>query len=193
MDRDGLGNRQTPTALGAAALQHDAAVFRPHPNEEPMGPPAAPAVWLVGAFHGTPNRAMRRQVETGIVATGQNGVNGRVSWRAPFRSLFTCRCRGAAAVVNSPPLAAARPGSFPHLWKNLWKSTGFRGPGCQTTANAGVPTGDLGALPEQRPVIQGPGRARSCPNRPVRGHGPRRPGNLGSYGRHDLGRSSRAR
>jgi hypothetical protein len=158
-----------------------------------MGPSAAPAVWLVGAFHGTPNQAMRRQAETGIVATGQNGVNGRVSQRRSLDAFFTRRCRGAAAVVNSPPLAATRPGSFPHLWKSLWKSTGFRGPGCQTTANAGVPTGDFSALPWKRPVIRGLARSVLVPIGLSAGHGLRRPGNLGSYGRHDLGRGSGAR
>lgn len=71
-----------------------------------MGPAAAPAVGLVGAFHGTPNQAMKRRAETGIVTTGQNRVNGPVRREAPFRGLFPSRCRWASAVVNSPPLAA---------------------------------------------------------------------------------------
>jgi len=55
----GRWNREAPTAFGAAPLQHDAAVLRLHSNEEPVGPPAMPTVWLVGAFHGTPDRATR--------------------------------------------------------------------------------------------------------------------------------------
>jgi hypothetical protein len=38
-------------ALGTAALEHDAAILGPHPDEETMCAPSAAAVWLICALH----------------------------------------------------------------------------------------------------------------------------------------------
>ena len=72
--RDG----QTLAALRAAALEHDASIFRMHPNKKPMGAPAVAAIWLIRSLHWTPGRVELHPGETQIVTNAAKPVNVRI-------------------------------------------------------------------------------------------------------------------
>ena len=74
-------NGQPLAALGAAALEHDAAVLGAHPDEKPVRAPASAPIRLKRTFHGTPSlpgHRRRRQAPAGNGQTGSlSGQSGR--------------------------------------------------------------------------------------------------------------------
>ena len=62
-------DRQPLAALGAATLQHDAAVLGPHPHEKPVRPAASAVVGLKRALHRSQFPLGRRKPASGPVQT----------------------------------------------------------------------------------------------------------------------------
>jgi hypothetical protein len=87
------GDSQTLAALGAAALENDAAVLCTHAHPEPVSSTAAAAIWLKRALHWTPGWGDSPAGETWIVTNEQKTCQFE---------LLVCK---HDAVVNSPAFA----------------------------------------------------------------------------------------
>ena len=119
------GHCQAFTALGAPAFEHQAAVFRAHPHQEPMGSPAAAAVGLEGPFHGRISFSRAPRGEPGeslILANESAWCQWTAAFRRPPRSIVrtrpVCYSRHPAARLGSPI------GSPPEVFHNCGKKCG---------------------------------------------------------------------
>jgi hypothetical protein len=104
-----LVDGQPLAPFGSAPFEYDTAVLGAHAHEEAVGTAAATTIGLERTLHST--RDSRRSLH-------RIGAGKEVSTRALSGGT-------ACGRFASLPRTGRKPGSFPHLWKNLWKSEGF--------------------------------------------------------------------
>jgi hypothetical protein len=113
-----LVNRETFAPLGAPAFEDDAPILGAHADEEAVRAATTAAIRLKRSLHfGTPDRAA-------------------APWRITNRSEASKRVSNPTVCGRFASLPRPDPGgqSFPHLWKNLWKSEVFEGAVVQVLA-----------------------------------------------------------